>query len=242
MEESPHILVVDDDPEVLKLTKRFLGQFGFRISTASIAKEAYEALDAWNIDCIVLDVMLPGDDGYAILRKVRARGHIPVIMLTAMTDDADRIIGLELGADDYLGKPFNPRELLARIRAILRRVSEFRKTSPEIASRSTVRFASYILNLQTRNLSTGDGRSLSLTDSEFTLLSVFVHHRGKALSRDQLSDFVHHQENTPFGRRIDLLVSRLRRKIESNIDDPNIIQTVWGKGYRFSAVVSSVES
>lgn len=240
LEESPHILVVDDDPEVLRLTKRFLGQFNYRVTTASDSKEAYAALEAWNIACVVLDVMLPGQDGYSILRKVRSRGQLPVIMLTAMRDDSDRILGLELGADDYLGKPFNPRELLARIRAVLRRVAAFGAPSPTFDT-TTVAFADYVLNLRTHELKTIDGKTISLTAGEFTLLSVLIQHHGKVLSRDQLADFIHHCENDPLGRRIDLLVSRLRRKIEEDQSEPKIIKTVWGKGYRFSEIVTGFD-
>lgn len=242
MNESPHILVVDDDPEVLRLTKRFLSQFNFRVTAATDAREAYEALEKWSIDCVVLDIMLPGEDGYSVLKKLRAQGHTPVIMLTAMRDDADRIVGLELGADDYVSKPFNPRELLARIRAVLRRVTVFGAPSEVVDTSSLVSFDGYVLNLRTRELTTEDGKSISLTDNEFTILSVFIRFHGKILSRDQLADFVHHSENDPLGRRIDLLVSRLRRKIEEDLDNPRIIQTVWRKGYRFCAQISATES
>ena len=148
LEESPHILVVDDDPEVLRLTKRFLGQFNFRVTTAGNATEAYDALAKWSISCVVLDIMLPGEDGHSILKNVRAKSDLPVIMLTAMRDDSDRILGLELGADDYLGKPYNPRELLARIRAILRRAAAFGSPSHQFET-SRVQFANYVLNLRT---------------------------------------------------------------------------------------------
>ena len=241
MDESPHILVVDDDPEVLRLTQRFLSQFNFRVTTAADAREAYAALEEWSIDCVVLDIMLPGEDGFSILKSLRTQGHTPVIMLTAMRDDADRIVGLELGADDYISKPFNPRELLARIRAVLRRVTVFGAPSEAVETASVVAFDSYALNLRTRELTTEDGKSISLTDNEFTILSVFVRFHGKIMSRDQLADFVHHSENDPLGRRIDLLVSRLRRKIEEDLDNPRIIQTVWRKGYRFCAQVSTSE-
>lgn len=239
MEESQHILIVDDDPEVLKLTKKFLQQFNFRVTTALDAQGAYSAMNGWSIDCVVLDIMLPGEDGYSILETIRKSSAVPVIMLTAMTDDTDRIVGLELGADDYLGKPFNPRELLARIRAILRRANMVSDRTEQNA-KETVGFASYILNLRTRELKTADGKSLALTDNEFTLLSVFVQHGGMVMSRDQLADFVHHSENDPLGRRIDLLVSRLRRKIEDDAADPKIIQTVWGKGCRFCSSIATV--
>lgn len=241
LDESPHILVVDDDQEVLRLTKRFLSQFNFRVTTAGDAREAYKALEEWSIDCVVLDIMLPGEDGFSILKTLRARGHIPVIMLTAMRDDADRIIGLELGADDYVSKPFNPRELLARIRAVLRRVTVFGAPAEVVETPAAVSFDTYRLNMRTRELTTEDGKSISLTDNEFTILSVFIRFHGKILSRDQLADFVHHSENEPLGRRIDLLVSRLRRKIEDDLDNPRIIQTVWRKGYKFSAQISAAD-
>jgi len=241
LEESPHILIVVDDPQVLKLTGRFLKQFNFRVSTASDAVEAYSALEEWNIDCLVLDIMLPGEDGYSILKKLRQQGNLPIIMLTAMRDDSDRILGLELGADDYLTKPFNPRELMARIKAVLRRVAVFGMPAPEVQNVSAVRFASYVLDFRTQELRTRDGKSLSLSDREYSLLSVLARYPNKVMSRDQLVDFVHHSENDPLGRRIDLLVSRLRRKIEEDADNPRIIQTVWGKGYKFCAPITAVD-
>ncbi len=147
------------------------------------------------------------------------------------------IVGLELGADDYVSKPFNPRELMARIRAVLRRVRVFGSPSEAMDPSRVVCFEGYRFNLRARELSTDDGKSISLTDNEYTILSVFIRFHGKTLSRDQLADFVHHSENAPLGRKIDLLVSRLRHKIEADIGNPRIIQTVWRKGYRFSAQV-----
>ncbi len=221
----------------MRLTKRFLGQFNLRVTTAGNASEAYDALAKWSVSCVVLDIMLPGEDGHSILRKLRAKSDLPVIMLTAMRDDSDRILGLELGADDYLGKPFNPRELLARIRAILRRVAAFGAPSHAFDT-ANVRFANYVLNFRTHQLKTLDGKTISLTDGEFGLLAVLIQHQGRVLSRDQLSDFIYHSENDPLKRRIDLLVSRLRKKIESNQAEPEIIKTVWGKGYTFSGPAS----
>ena len=236
MNASPHLLVVDDDREIRDLVSRFLTRHGYRVSTARDGREMRQALESWRIDLVVLDLMLPGDDGLTLCREVRTRSDVPIIMLTAMGEETDRIVGLETGADDYVPKPFNPRELLARIRAVLRR----HQCSPapvDAERRAVLRFAGWTLDLTGRRLENPDGLIVDLTSGEFDLLSALATRPQRVLSRDQLLDLTHGRGGGPFDRSIDIQVSRLRRKIEADARNPQLIKTVRGGGYVLAAQV-----
>ncbi len=238
MDTTPHILVVDDDREIRDLLGKFLDQHGHRVTTAADGAEMHKALADWSIDLIVLDLMLPGEDGLSLCRNLRAESNIPVIMLTAMGEDVDRIVGLEMGADDYIAKPFNPRELLARIKSVLRCA----KALPDRRNTDTsavVRFSGWGLDMNTRELQSPDGVLVPLSDGEFDLLAVFVSHPGRVLSRDQLLDLARGREAQPFDRSIDIQVSRLRHKVEDDPKEPVLIKTVRNGGYMFTPKVES---
>ena len=242
MVESPHILVVDDDREIRDLLGRFLDKHGLRVTTAADGRDMRQALDDWKIDLIVLDLMLPGEDGLTLCRKLRADSSIPVIMLTAMGEEVDRIIGLEMGADDYIAKPFSPRELLARIKAVLRRAEALPKGGVGVGDDGMVlSFAGWSLDQEKRELQSSDGVMVPLSDGEFDLLAVFATHPGRVLSRDQLLDLARGRDALPFDRSIDVQVSRLRRKIEDNPKEPALIKTVRSGGYMFTPTVQKKE-
>lgn len=236
MDASPHILIVDDDREIRDLLARFLDKHGLRVSAAADGREMHRVLEGSRIDLIVLDLMLPGEDGLILCRNLRAKSRIPIIMLTAMGEETDRIVGLEMGADDYLAKPFNPRELLARIKAVLRRAEQ----APAMAQgdgSAVLEFAGWSLDLERRELQRADGVMVPLSGGEFELLAAFAAHPGRVLSRDQLLDLARGREAQPFDRSIDVQVSRLRRKIEAAPQDPSLIKTVRNGGYSFTASV-----
>jgi two-component system, OmpR family, response regulator len=237
MERTPHILVVDDDVEIQKLTKRHLQEFGFLVTVAGNGREMFKALKEWRVDLVVLDVLMPGQDGFALCRELRTTSQLPVIMLTALRDEADRVIGLELGADDYLVKPFGPRELVARIKAVLRRTPS--RTGPAQGDAAIVAygFAGWRLNMVERELQARDGTVVPLSTREFSLLTTFLEHPQRPLSREQLADMVAGRECGPFDRSIDILVSRLRRKVEDGSKEPTLIKTVRGEGYQLCAEV-----
>ena len=240
MDASPHLLIVDDDREIRDLLSRFLRKHGFRVSVAVGGREMWQALADGAIDLIVLDLMLPGEDGLSLCRKLRARSQVPVIMLTAMGEEIDRIVGLEVGADDYLAKPFNPRELAARIKAVLRRTGgEAVRTSEPGGERAAaeLRFAGWTLDLGKRELISPDGILVPLSGGEFALLGAFATHPQRVLSRDQLLDLARGRDAQPFDRSIDVQVSRLRRKIEIEPREPTIIKTVRAAGYLFAPPV-----
>jgi len=234
--DSPHILVVDDDREIRDLVSRFFKKHDYRVTVASDGREMKRALADWQIDLVVLDLMLPGEDGLTLCRNLRAGSDIPVIMLTAMGEETDRIVGLEMGADDYLPKPFNPRELLARAKAILRRAG---CAPARVASsdRGVVRFAGWKLDKARRRLESEMGLVVDLTDGEFNLLVTFAEHPQRVLNRDQLLDLTQGRAGGPFDRAVDVQVSRLRRKIEADPKDPELIKTVRGGGYQFTPTV-----
>lgn len=239
LNKSPHILVVDDDREIRQLVGRALEREGFRTTLAADGAELMRAMERQAIDLIVLDIMLPGKDGLALCRDLRARKiATPVILLTAKGEDIDRIIGLEMGADDYLAKPFNSRELVARIRAVLRRTQTPLTKSAGAAPR-TASFDGWRFNLVRRELASCDGLIISLSTGEFDLLSVFVMHAQKVLSREELLDLAKGRSSIPFDRSIDIQVSRLRKKLGDDAKDPKIIKTVWGGGYVFTPDVTS---
>jgi len=239
--EQPHILIVDDEREIRELLGRFLTQHGYRVSLAAEGKEMERTLTTARIDLIVLDVMMPGDDGLILCRRLRANSNMPVIMLTAMSDDTDRIVGLEMGADDYLPKPFNPRELLARIKAVLRRANSLPDTG-NITLTDTLVFDRWQFETARRELLDQNGVTLSLSTAEYDLLMAFVEHPQRVLSRDQLLDLARGRESQLFDRSVDTLVSRLRRKLERDPKKPELIKTVWGGGYMFTADVSTTLS
>jgi len=237
MENAPHILVVDDDKEIRDLLGKFLEKHGCRVTTARDGRGMRAALEDWNIDLIVLDLMLPGEDGLTLCRELRARSAIPIVMLTAMGEETDRIVGLEMGADDYLPKPFNPRELLARIKAVLRRAEErVERRAPGEADQA-VHFAGWKLDPARRSLASPQGVTVTLTSGEFDLLVAFLDHPRRVLSRDQLLDLTRGRAAAPFDRSVDIQVSRLRRKIESDSASPELIKTVRGGGYIFTPTV-----
>ena len=236
MSEKPHILVVDDHREIRDGLAKFMGEHGFRVSTAPDGKGMRRVLEESRVDLIVLDLMLPGEDGLTLCRELRGKSNIPVVMLTAMGEETDRIVGLEMGADDYVAKPFNPRELVARVKAVLRRARSLPETVRP-PDETVVRFENWALNIARRELEAADGTAVPLSTGEFNLLQVFVRHPGHVLSRDQLLDLTQGREAAPFDRSIDTQISRLRRKIEEDPKDPKIIKTVWGGGYVFTPKV-----
>ncbi|MDX1540728.1 MAG: response regulator [Geminicoccaceae bacterium] len=234
MVETPHILIVDDDPEIRDLLRRYLEKHDLRATTVGDGPAMRRALDGGRFDLVVLDLMLPREDGLSLCRQLRANTDLPVIMLTAMGEEVDRIVGLEMGADDYVAKPFNPRELLARIKAVLRRSRSAGSAGDEAA---VLTFASWRLDLGRRELHAPDGVLTPLTGGEFELLKALALRPQRVLSRDQLLDLTRGRAAQVFDRSIDVQLSRLRRKIEADPKDPQLIKTVRGGGYVFSATV-----
>ena len=232
MAENKKILMVDDDLRMRELLQRYLTEQGFDIKTVSDSKEMDAILETEQFDLFVLDLMLPGEDGLAICRRLRANKIItPIIMLTARGDEVDRIIGLEMGADDYLPKPFNPRELLARINAVMRR-HEQNPQSNNTKSQETFHFGDFVFDSANRSL-TKEGENITITSGEFALLKVFTEHPRQPLSRDRLMQLARGRELDVFDRSIDVQVSRLRRLIEPNPAQPRFLKTMWGFGYVF---------
>ncbi len=227
------ILIVDDDPDISRLTADFLRREGFAVETAADAAEMDLRMARTRPDLIVLDLMLPGEDGLSICRRLRAASGPAILMLTAKSDEIDRVIGLEMGADDYLVKPFGTRELLARIRAILRRVKE-----PVAAPARRFAFDRFVIDLDTRTVSTSDGADLSLTSGEFDMLACFVQRPRRVLSRDQILDQLRGRGAEPFDRTVDMMVSRLRRKLGAVSAEADMITTVRNSGYLFTSVVT----
>ena len=236
MEASPHVLVVDDRRDIRESLARYLERRDVRVTVADGAAAARRALRTAAVDLVVLDVMMPGEDGLGLCRHLRETTRIPVILLTAMAEDADRIVGLEMGADDYVTKPFNPRELLARIKAVIRRA---RSLPPEREPRpvGTYRFDRWSLDPRKHELVDEAGVVTPLSTGEFRLLVALLERPGMVLSRDQLLDLTRGRRAAPFDRAIDNQVSRLRRKIERDPGNPKLIATVWGGGYRFAGEV-----
>lgn len=236
-----HILAVDDDEPIRELLASYLTAEGYRVTTAADAAQAKQALEGDPIDLVVLDLRLPDGDGLALIRQIRSDSPIPVIILSSKDQDVDRIVGLELGADDYLTKPFNPRELLARIKAVLRRAGgEGRPVRGADELRAVVQFANWELDLTAQRLRNQDGREIELTKAEFGLLAAFVKRPQRVLTRDQLLDLTRVDGAEVFDRSIDVLILRLRRKIEANPKEPRIIKTERGAGYVFDAKVRAI--
>jgi len=238
MTTNPHILIVDDHRDIREPLRKYLEKQGCRVSEAGDAAEARRVLGASAPDLVVLDIMMPGEDGLSLTRGLRGGGSewrgIPIILLTAVAEDADRIVGLEMGADDYITKPFNPRELLARIRAVLRRSDELPRNAPAEGEK-VYRFAGWTFDAKRRELTDAEGISVPLSTGEFLLLQALIKRPGVVLSREQLLDLTRGREAVVFDRSIDNQVSRLRKKIEAEPGDPKIIKTHWGGGYSFVA-------
>lgn len=233
MDQSQHLLICDDDREIRDLLQRFLRQHGYRVDTAANAAQASQMLDNGRFDLVVLDIMMPGEDGLALCRRLRATSSLPVILLTAIAEETDRIVGLEMGADDYVTKPFNPRELLARIRAVLRRATP---TSTPVNDNYS--FDGWTLDPAKRELRNPEGVIVPLSSGEYDLLIAFLERPQRVLNRDQLLDLTKGRAAIPFDRSVDVQLSRLRRKIEIDPKEPEIIKTVRGGGY---VLVSAVE-
>ena len=239
MADSEHILVVDDHPDIRDALARYLKEHGYRVTTADRAQSARQVLDTSAIDLVVLDIMMPGEDGLSLCRHLRATTSLPVILLTAMADDTDRIIGLEMGADDYVTKPFNPRELLARIKAVLRRAGAMPPVEAETPG-TRYRFGPWTFDPGAQVLSGPGGDPIALSTGESLLLGVFVRHPGRVLNRDQLLDLTRGRTAQLFDRAIDNQVSRLRKKVERDARHPEYIKTHWGGGYSFAAPVEVI--
>jgi two-component system OmpR family response regulator len=237
MEQTPHILFVEDDADIRSLVADFLTQNGYRMSVAREGRELDRTLEVSRIDLLILDLMLPKEDGLSLCRRIRATSDIPIIMLTARDSEIDRVVGLEMGADDYLTKPFSTHELLARIRALLRRANLAR--APREHRPASLSFSGWKLDLGARRLQSADGAAVPLTGGEFELLVAFCEHPRRTLTREQLLDLTRGRAAALFDRSIDIQVSRLRRKIEENPKDPVLIQTVRSGGYIFAAEVEA---
>jgi DNA-binding response OmpR family regulator len=238
MSETGHILVVDDQQEICDLVREYLSDEGFRVSTANDGVGMREVVGRESVDLVILDLVLRGEDGLQLARELRSQSDIGIIMLTGRGETVDRIIGLEMGADDYLSKPFHLRELLARVRSVLRRGAS-RGGERGGGQRVRIRFADWSLDLASRELLSPAGAEVRLTTGEFELLAAFVNHANQVLSRDRLLDLSRHREAGPFDRTIDVQVGRLRRKLEDDPKNPTMIKTVRGGGYIFTPPVES---
>ncbi|MCH8551481.1 MAG: response regulator transcription factor [Natronospirillum sp.] len=232
---ATHVLVVDDDLEITQLLNAYLTRNQFRVSVAHNGTQMMSRLDHHDVDLIVLDIMMPGDDGFTLCQKLRTRSDIPIIMLTAGSDETDRIIGLELGADDYMTKPFNPRELLARIKAVLRRVEDRKQHGFNRAEQ--LKFGVWTLDVQQRQLHHERGDRLSLNGADYDLLQIFLQHPGEVISRESLFQRLKGRELSPYDRSIDVQISRLRHKLNDDGKSPQLIKTVRGQGYLLTADV-----
>jgi two-component system OmpR family response regulator len=236
MSDNGHILVVDDEQEIRDLVQEYLTGEGFRVSTAHDGAGMHRVLSQSPADLVILDLMLPGEDGLTLARVLRSQSRIGIIILTGRGETVDRIIGLEMGADDYLPKPFHLRELLARVKSVLRRVQSRTGGGPQ-PTRSRARFAGWNLDLSSRELLSPAGQEVRLTTGEYDLLAAFVNHANQVLSRDRLLDLARSREAGPFDRTIDVQVGRLRRKLEDDPQNPSLIKTVRGSGYIFTPAV-----
>lgn len=240
-DQNPRLLIVDDDYEIRQLLANFLSKYGYQISAAANGKDMFAQLEKQDFDLIILDIMMPGDDGFSLCKQLRKDSNLPIIMLSAIGEETDRIIGLEVGADDYLPKPFNPRELVARIKAILRRSQHPNDPEEEEKTNDTdiLVFCDWVIDKSTRKLLDPKGIEIILSAGEYTLLAAFLDHPRRVLSRDQLLEITHNRSAGPFDRSIDIQVSRLRQKIEKDPKQPELIKTVRGGGYMFTAKVTS---
>ena len=230
-QEQRHVLICDDEEDVREMVGEYLVRRGFMVSTAHDAEAMRNVLEEKSIDALVLDINMPGEDGLSALRSLRTESTIPVIMLTATAEVVDRILGLEMGADDYLGKPVDLRELEARLKTVLRRQAAPQTDEGDAKAEGKVQFGDCTLDLEAALLFAPDGSEIPITAMEFSLLKVFANNRGRVLNRDQLLDQAHDRDWDPFDRSIDIRISRLRRKIEPNARKPEVIRTVRGIGY-----------
>lgn len=237
---DPHILVIDDDPDIRELVVEYLGKNDMRVSVGSSGKEMFEVFDREAIDLVLLDLKLPGEDGMNLARQLRERATVPIVLLTGRNEEADRVMGLELGADDYVTKPFSPRELLARLRAVLRRY-QVQATLPERDNtRRAFRFSGWELNLRTRRLLAPDGSSVELSNGEFSLLNALCRAPQRVLTRDQLLSMSRLHEAEVYDRTVDVQIRRLRLKIEPDQSKPVLIVTERGAGYRLASEVETL--
>ncbi|WP_321817328.1 MULTISPECIES: response regulator [unclassified Paraburkholderia] len=232
----PHILVVDDEEDIRSLLTGFFRRHGHEVSVATDGESLFETIEHQQIDLVILDVMLQGEDGFSLCRQLRATSKIPVIMLTAVADHVDRVVGLEIGADDYLVKPFDARELLARVKAVLRRTTQA-DTMISSTTRPVLTFAGWRLDIAKRELRSADNTLTILSSGEFDLLLVFAEHAQRMLTRDQLLDMTRGESYEAFDRSIDVQVARLRRKLDTDINVESVIRTVRGGGYIFTPMV-----
>ncbi|MDX2201466.1 MAG: response regulator [Hyphomicrobiaceae bacterium] len=237
MSTTPHILIVDDHREIRDLVSRALTKEGFRVTAVGDGKAMRKALADGRFDLILLDLMLPGDSGLVLCREIRSTSNIPIIMVTAKGEEVDRVVGLELGADDYIPKPFGTRELVARINAVLRRMRPDEQRQNDKAKTKRYVFDKWVLDVDARTLIREDGVNVALSTGEFDLLLAMVERPQRVLTRDVLLDLARGRSAGAFDRSIDTQVSRLRKKLEADPSDPRIIQTVWGGGYRFAQEV-----
>jgi len=237
---SPHILVIDDDPDVRELISEYLGNNDMRVSSGASGFDMFEMFDRESIDLVLLDLKLPGEDGMQLARKLRERATVPIVFLTGRNEEADRVMGLELGADDYITKPFSPRELLARVRAVLRRY-QVQATLPERdTARRAFRFAGWELNLRTRRLTSPQGTVVELSNGEFSLLSALCRAPRRILSRDQLLSMSRLHEAEVYDRTVDVQIRRLRLKLEADAANPGLILTERGAGYQLACEVETL--
>jgi two-component system OmpR family response regulator len=238
MTPMPHLLIVDDDEDILSLLTNFFKKHSHTVTVAVDGAAMFAALERHSIDLVILDVMLPREDGFSLCQKLRAISRVPIIMLTAVTDHTDRTVGLELGADDYVTKPFDPRELLARVKAVLRRTAEALVAPTPSDIRPIMCFGDWRLDVARRELRSSDNTLVLLSGGEFDLLLAFVEHPQRVLTRDQLLDLARGQAHAAYDRSIDTLVSRLRHKLEADPKAPAVIRTVRNGGYVFEAKVT----
>lgn len=239
MTATSFVLIVDDDPVIRELLTSYLLRDGYQVHSAETAEQAETMLLEYPIDLVMLDIRLPGKDGLTLTRELRVRSEIGIILITGRDDEIDRIVGLECGADDYVVKPFNPRELMSKAKNLLRRVRHVKATIAQAEDRQLKYFAGWVLDIDRRRLIAEDGGESLLTQGEFQLLNVLLRNAGHTLSRDQLMDQIRNREWLPNDRSIDVLVGRLRRKLHDDPADPQLIITIHGVGYLFSTVVSN---
>jgi two-component system OmpR family response regulator len=240
MTATVHILVVDDQKEICEVVQQYLSSEGYRVSVAHDGIGMRKVIGQDPVDLVILDLMLPGEDGLTLARQLREDSTVGIIILTGRSETVDRIIGLEMGADDYLPKPFHLRELLARVKSVLRRASSRAQMEKPAGARARARFAGWHLDLATRELVSPEGGEVRLTTGEFDLLAAFVNNANEVLTRDRLLDLARNRESGPFDRTIDVQVGRLRRKLEPDPENPTIIKTVRGTGYIFTPSVDFV--
>ena len=231
--QRKRLLVVDDEPKIRQLLKKYLSQEGFIVEAVEDGTSMDLFLSDNEVDLVILDLMLPGEGGLSIGRRLNQQNNMPIIILSARGEELDRIVGLEMGADDYLVKPFNPRELLARIRSVLRRYTQDSQNAPTVTVGHPLTFGPFSLNVEKHQL-TRDNQEIPLTTGEFTLLRVFLEHANRVLNRDTLLEITKGYDRIPFDRSIDICVGRLRKKIETNPTEPIYLRTIWGAGYLFS--------